>query len=270
MLEVWNTFTLVIFDALLGWLRDLSPDVTVIVVALLSAVVLTLVRKWTTNQDLLARVARDRKRLRVMRREAKRGRDRVTVARLRMLLGVIGLKALRAEGRPMLVSIVPIAALATWCFLRLEYHTPNAGEDVEVRLETPMSMVGDVVHVVPQEGLESGAWVSEIVADTRDGDARGVATWTLRGSASDEPYRARVRIGRETIEQEIGIAPGPYGAPTGEFLDGRIVTHVQMREVDLWGVAPGIPWLLFPPWLVGYLVVVIPGVWAARRVLRVS
>ena len=133
-----------------------------------------------------------------------------------------------------------------------------------------MSMVGDVVHIVPQEGLESDAWVSEIVAGTREGDAGGVATWTLRGRASDEPYRARVRIGRETIEQEIGVAPGPYGAPTGEFLEGRIVTHVEMREVELWGVVPGAPWLMLRPWLVGYLVLVIPGVWGARRLLRVS
>ena len=64
MLEVWNTLVLVPFDLLLGRLRAMSPDAVLIVVAVGSAFVLTLVRKWTTDQDLLRRVADDRRRLR--------------------------------------------------------------------------------------------------------------------------------------------------------------------------------------------------------------
>jgi len=269
MLEVWNGVTLLILDALLGWLRRLSPDLTVVAVAVLSALVLTLLRRWTTDQDLLARVARDRRRLRALRRQARRRRNRVALARHRILLGLVGWKSLRAEGRPLLVSIVPIAALATWCFLRLEFHAPRAGEDIVVHVETPRSMVGDVVHIVPRDGLETDAWVSEVVSRTRDGDTHAVATWTLRARASDAPRVATVRIGRQSIEQPIGVAPGPHGPPTGEFLDGRVVARVEMRAVDLWGLAPGIPWLMFPPWLVAYLVIVVPGVWAARRALGV-
>jgi uncharacterized membrane protein (DUF106 family) len=269
MLELWNTLSLAFFDLLLGWLRALSPDVTVVAVAIGSAVFLALVRRWTTDQDLLGRVARDRRRLRELAREAKARGDREALWRHRAVRAAVGLKALRAEWRPLVVSVVPIAALATWGFARLGHHAPREGEAVEVTVYTPLSAVGDVAHIVPQEGISAtpGGWVQEVVAapEGAAGNSGGAARWSLQGEAREEPYVLEVRLGGRTYARELAIGPSPPSARRVEHEGDEVVTEIAMRPVDLWGLAPGIEALYLPPWVVAYLVVVIAAAWVLRR-----
>ncbi len=42
-----------------------------------------------------------------------------------------------------------------------------------------------------------------------------------------------------------------------------------MRQVRLFGVVPGVDWLLLPPWLVAYLLIAIPFVPILKAVLRI-
>ena len=46
-------------------------------------------------------------------------------------------------------------------------------------------------------------------------------------------------------------------------------TEVKLRPVKLFGVVPGLPALLFPAWLVAYLLIVIPSVPLIKKVLRI-
>jgi len=59
-----------ILDFLFNWLLLLPSDLTIIVTAVLTGTVLTLVRKWTTNQELLGRAAADNQRLSALIKEA--------------------------------------------------------------------------------------------------------------------------------------------------------------------------------------------------------
>ncbi len=265
MLELWNAVVLTIFDVVFGWLRGWSPDLALVVVSLASAFLLTQVRRWTTPQDLLRRIARDRRRLRELRREAKRAGDREAVRRARTLLGVIGLRAIRCEGRPLLVAIVPVLALATWCFERLDFRTTQLEEPTELALDTPRSAVGEVVHLVPQEGLSTKSWVS--VVELED-DGLGRAVWPLYAEVGIAREALTVRFGDETIVHPIGWgrdAPGPERVEH----EGELTTHVRLTPVDLWGVVPAFPSLGILPWMIGYVLVILPGVWAAKRVLGI-
>src|SRR5688572_13113410 len=127
MLELWNRISLGVFDVLLGWSLRLPADVALILVALLSAAVLAGVRLFTTNQDLLRRAAADKKRLKELTWQAKARGDGEAVKRHRSVAGAVAVKQLKAEGLPLVASIVPIALLATWCFHRLAYVPPRAG-----------------------------------------------------------------------------------------------------------------------------------------------
>lgn len=55
MLERLNNWIVSVMDVLLGWLLRLPSDLQLIVVALGSAIILTAVRVWTSNQELLRR-----------------------------------------------------------------------------------------------------------------------------------------------------------------------------------------------------------------------
>ena len=95
MLEALNNACLAVADPLLGWLLHLPRDVALAFVAIGTALVLTLVRIFTTDQDMLRRCKRDKKRQKQLLRQAKKGRDTEARARHRATIGEISLKAAR-------------------------------------------------------------------------------------------------------------------------------------------------------------------------------
>jgi hypothetical protein len=278
MLDLWNRVSLGVFDALLGWALRLPADVTLILVAVLSAAVLTAVRLFTTDQDLLRRAAADKKRLRQLIREAKVRRDRDAVKRHRSVAGMVAVTQFRAEGLPLLVSLLPIAMLATWGFHRLAYHPPRSGEAVEVVAYTPVSAVGavGVMHVVPQDGVAADRWVQPIVEAEYHGQKTGRAAWRITapgGSGAAQPLRLTLRYKDHSVDREVRVGQTTYAEPFVQHGDD-FQTELKMRPVKLFGVLPGVKWPggpeVLPPWMVGYLLIVVPFVFVLKRVTRIA
>jgi len=257
-------------DALLGWLLTLPRDVVLIAIALGSGAVLTGVRRFTTDQDLLRRCRADRRRLRQLLRKARRRGDREAVRRHRALRARVARKAARQEVRPLLAALVPIAFLATWAFQRVAYVPPAAGEPVRATLWFPVSAAGRLVHLVPEAGLTAeGGWVREIRVVPDAGRAYALARWTLRGEAP-AAYDLRFRYRRRTYRVPLRIGGRFYAPPVRFFDDGEVVcAEVDLREARLFGVVPGIRAWGIQPWLVAYFLVAIPGMVGLTRLFGV-
>jgi uncharacterized membrane protein (DUF106 family) len=270
MLERLNHWIVAVMDVLLGWLLRLPSDLQLIAVALGSAIVLTGVRVWTSNQDLLRRCRDDKARLKALIREAKKRADRAAVQRHRSTLGMIAMKQLRQEGRPLLASLLPIVLLATWAFNRLEFYPPSANESVEFTVYFPISAVGKIAHIAPGEGvIAANGWLQEIGAVADKGPARAVATWQLVAATRTEPHRLQVRIDHRTLEHPLRVGARTYEAPVRTHDEGLYTTEVKLKPVKLFGVVPGIPAILFPPWLTAYLLLVVPCVFILKRVFKI-
>jgi uncharacterized membrane protein (DUF106 family) len=295
MLDLWNNVSLALFDALLGWLLSLPVDFAIIILALLTAGLMVLVRPLTTNQEMLGRVARDNRRLKMLMREARKRRDREALLRYKTTSNRLSLKKLSAEGKPLLISIIPIAMLATWAMNRLEFHPPMEGETVEVVTYTPLTSVDEIIHLVPQPGLEAAnGWVQQIAKhpneptfwdrlkvrlwnrflgrlsplELRTPEPDALAKWQLKGKANPDPYALLFRFRDQTIEGKL-IVGQPIYAPalTVDANDSAIATQIVMREVRFFGI-PGLgEWL--PGWLVGYLIVVFPLVFFLKWALTI-
>ena len=269
MLELWNRFCLTVVDFLLGWLLYLPSDVVLFAVAIGSALILACVRWFTTDQDLLRRAGADKKRLNQLIRAARTEKDLEAVRRFRTTRTRVALKALKAEGWPLVATLPPIAILATWCVLRLGFHPPQADEWVELRLYTRVSAAGDVAHVVPHEGLrERGGWVQKLKAGDYHGQPCSAATWKLAGVPRPESYRVRIRHGNETYIVPLQIGGRTYSAPQVVHGD-KTLTELRLRPLKLFGVVPGVHPTYFPPWLVAYLLIVIPSVFIVKRGLKI-
>jgi hypothetical protein len=235
------------------------------IVAIGSALILAGVRKITSDQDLLRRCRADQARQKGLLREAKTRRDADAVKRRRASLGMIALKQFRQEGRPMLASLLPIVLLATWAFHRLEFHPPAAGEVVEFTATFPISAVGKIAHIAPVDGVTAEGWVREIVAVSDHGEA----TWRLSARENSAPHVLRIRHAGRTYEHAVRAGARTY-EPALKMHDEHLrTTEVKLRPVKLFGIVPGIPALLFPAWLVAYLLIVIPSVPLIKRALKI-
>jgi len=280
MLDRINHAILALADPLLNRLLCLPTDLALVIVAVGTAAIITFCRVFTTNQDLLRRCDQDKKRLKELIRAGKREKDKEAVTRYRATRNMIGMTTLKEEGWPLLAAIVPISILGTWCFQRLAFVPPHAGETVLVKAYYPVSMVGELAHVVPQEGLRevsredsdgSGRWIQEVTSDVpgRDGMARnGIATWKIEARARPAPYALEIRCKTVTVVKELLVGQPVY-SPDEEFYgnDQPIMSaQIEMKPVKFLGFVPGIDWLLMPPWLVAYLLIAIPSVGLIKRV----
>ncbi len=271
MLALWNSISLVVLDPLLGWALHLHRDLALVIVAALTAAGVTFVRLWTANQDLLRRAAADKKRIKVLIREARARGDRDAVGRHRATRGMVLVATLKGEAWTMAAVVLPIAMLATWAMARLDRLPPAAGEPIEIAIHTPSSAIGEAAHIVPENGIEAiDGWVREIVA-RRDGERAtgGVARWTIRAVASDTPHEIAVRHHDLTLRHEVLVGQATYLEPTiihdGAVAAGAYATTAELRRAEFLGVVPGWgDWL--PPWLVAYLLLVVPLHLALRRV----
>jgi len=275
MLDMLNSIILTIGDPLLGWLLGLHPDVALFIVAIGTALILTVVRVFTTNQDLLGRCKKDKARLKQLMREAKKTGDKEAVARYRTTTGQIGMKTMKAEGKPLLASIVPIAILACWCWARIAYVPPTPDEPVQVSAYFPSGEIGNLVHIMPQEGLEAeDRWIQTIERDvdkkTRKPLDNGVARWKLLCKESDEDYLLQIRYSGKTFEKNLIVDGRLYADPIMFYDDESIIcSEIGMDEYKPFTIVPGIPWLALQPWILGYLIIVLPLSFLLKPVLRI-
>ena len=286
MLETWNLLSVGLFDVLLGWMLSFPRWLGLLVVALATAAILTLIRKWTTNQDRLGRAAADLSRLKELRRAAAGAGEVEAVRRCNVTKGQVSWIKLKAEGWPLLAVLLPVALLATWAFERLAYEPPRGGETVEVVAYLPRSAQDDLVHLVPQLGLRTAnGWVQPVrsvaneptrwdhfwaVVTFRDAsppEADIVAIWQLQADARAEAYPLVFRWKEHTFASALRVGQRTYSPVVTADANEPIITEIRLREVRLFGI-PGLgAWL--PGWIVGYLLVTIPAVFVLKKVLRI-
>jgi len=297
MLTALNDFILNFMDVILGWMLHLPQGVVLIVVGVGTSAILTFTRPFVTNQNLLKRCKDDKKRLKQLICEAKESRDKEAIKRHRASIAGIGMKTMRAEVKPLLLAIVPIALLAVWAFSRLAFVPAVGGETIDVAVFFRATSIDKVAQMVPVDGLdvsgEGASWVRRVVEDPKvaaDGKTNGMATWTLTATQRDEPYVLVIRHGGQTVKKEL-LVDGVRYSPTIEVYEGGPIQAVELKlkSYKPFGIVPGIPWLdwesdaQFPwlrvyaeqpplcvdPWLVGYLVICVPFVFVLRRLCHI-
>lgn len=304
MLEALNNWCVYIMDFVLGWTLNLPRDVVLLIVAVLTSVILTGVRAFTTNQDFLKRCQKDKKRLGQLIKEAKARGDKEAVKRHKDTIQLIGMKSFKQEGMPLLASLIPIAMIATWAFGRLPFLAPQPGKPVTVTVEFPSDAPGELVALVPQPGMkvDGNNWVRQIVAVNQPFDAQGRlvapvwpinraeadpnnvsptpvrrAQWTVTCEQNAKPYALDFRFRGETLPGEFIVDGQKYAAPLGVWQDGAISLKMQLPEYKFLGILPSIDlywnkgvFIPLDAWLVGYLIIVIPLSFLLKPVMRIA
>jgi len=258
-------------DLLLGWLLHLPRDLALFVVAIGTALLLTVVRIWTTNQRMLQSCKQDKRTVKRLLKAAKKNKDKERVAQLQQTMGQIGMASFRSEAKPLLASLLPIIIIAMWCMGRIGYLPPNENEPVQLNVYAPVLQINTLAHVVPQEGVtaETG-WVQKFTedADEHGTIAAGAAEWSFRCKKRKEPYALEIRTGDRTITAELAVNGKKYSPPVtvyGDHPSEKI--QVVLAEYKPFGVVPGAGGM--QPWIIGYLLIVVPFSLLSKRLLKI-
>jgi len=292
MLQAMNNSLVALMDYVLGWLLYVPRDAALIAVAVITSSAMVFPRKWIADQDWLRRCDNDQKRLKQLIREARKRKDKDAVARHKATRSRIQLRAIKYEGKPLLVAVVVLVLVACWCFVRLGFHPPAGGEPVELKLYVPTAQIGKLGHVVPQDGITvADGWVRRAVRDElpapvgkwEEWTARtarwltlpepvpeGVVSWTIVPAARRAPYNLKIVFDGKVYDRQLIVGRKQYAVQLQWHAppDPLPASEVVMKPRKLFGVVGGFG-PMFPPWLVAYLVIALPLVSGLKRVFKI-
>ena len=258
-------------DIPLGGLLSLPRDLALLLFATGTALLMVLVRRAVTNQDLLRRCDQDLRQLKRLLRSAKQLRDKPRRQRLRNTVALIKGMQFTADLKVLAVVIVPVGALACWATERFDYLLPHVGEELVVRAYYPLSSVGEVTHFVPTSGIElKSPAIQQVVLADGASPAFGVAQWTFQSTRSFEEAVLVIRHHGESAVHRIAIGQPFYLSPEQHYSNERLsrtevlLQRYQPLALDLKTDAVGLP-----PWMIGYLALTLLLVPALKRLMRV-
>lgn len=291
MLETINNLILVVADPLLNWLLIFPRDVVIFIVALATSAAITFSRKWSTDQDWLRRADQDAKRLKELTKEAKKNKDKEAVQRHKMTMGLIKMRSLKYEGKPLLIALLPILILATWCFGRMGFHPPSEGDEVAIKMYVPRAGIDSVAYMMPVDGVSAvDGWVQRVKEDTYPEPEGlwdtmvgkcadflqlhpplgGVAVWHVKALSAKEPYLLKLVYDGEVYEKDFLVGRKIYSTQLVFLgLDKPVQAIEQvLRPFKLFGIVGGFG-AFFPPWLVAYLMITLIFVPLLKKVCKI-
>ncbi|MFP4356372.1 MAG: hypothetical protein ACLFUJ_14735 [Phycisphaerae bacterium] len=268
-------FFLNIVDPIFAWLLVLGPTAAVIILGMVSATAMVLLRKITTDQKHLGQCDADRRQLKVLRRKARRARDKEAAKRYKNNNLLVQLKQLRAEGMPLLAGMIPIALIGTWSFYRLEYHPPAAGEPIGVELSLPANAVDSLVTLVPADGIEADSWIQRARKGSGE-PAHAIVRWQVSAARADQSIPLTMRYRDQSYTHPLAVGGRTYELPVVQHHPQLMLPQsvVRMEPVKVLGF---VPWYgpttaigaFLPGWLITYIIVVVPFVVLLKRVLKI-
>ena len=262
-----------LLDYPLGWTLALPREAAIAIVALVTSLILTLVRRFSTNQDRLKRCKQDLVRLKALLKQHRAAGDKEAIGRTKGTGTAVRLIQVRAEGLALLVSLVPIGALALWAVERLDYLPLRSGEEVTITARFAPTAIDTVAHLVPAEGVTLKSPAVQLVAADPDDPAQGKASWRIvpESAGSAERIELAIRHQRQTVKHVLRVGGTFYEPRLTQHHGGAILaTEADLEQARFLGLVPGVPFLGLPPWLVAYLLLAIPLTPLVRYILRVS
>ncbi len=271
-MELLNSIILAITDPVLNWLLYLPIHLILVIIALGTALFLTVIRIWTCDQKSLKAYKADKDIIKGLLKKAKEEKDKERIAQLKTSMNQIDIKKFKAEGKPLLASIVPIALVAVWALARLGYIAPEEGEPVNVSVFGPVTEIGDIVHAVPQDGITAGSgWIQRVCEDlNKDGKVvAGRSDWTFTMENRENPYDIMFVYPEKKIHADIRMGSRTYEPVITQNEDTPEYTvQVNLRKFKAFGFMKGND--VFPGWLIAYLIIVIPMYLILKPVLKIE
>ena len=301
MMQSLNLWAVPVGDWVFGWILYLPRDVALFGVAIMASALLTVARRWTTNQEWLQRAAADTQRQNQLKQEALARGEKEAALRHQDVTLRIKLNTLRQEWKPLLWVLIPVTLLATWSFARLAYLPPKINQPVEIHACLPRAGIGQLAHLVPEPGVAVvGDWIQPVVADQRvvshtawgatgpwmldrvhrfwhwndPGTAPapvldGVAVWHVILQDA-KLRRLKIRYDGHTYEAPIRAGTPVYEEPVTDFPGAPLqAIEVVLVPRRLFNLVGGVDWLFLPPWLVAYFLIASPAVSILKRAFKI-
>ena len=162
-----------VLDVLLGWLLNLHPALSILIISLLLSLVVTLALKFLTNQTLMKDMRNELKDLQKEMRELKNNPKKMAQINTRFM--ETNMKYMSHSMKPTLYTFIPILLVFGWLNSHLGYLPIAPGSPFEISAYFKEGTQGFVTIDIPA-GINSKN--SSLSKEIMDNEVR----WTLIGT----------------------------------------------------------------------------------------
>ncbi len=216
------------------------PVVLVIgIMALIINLVITLIYKFTTDQNLMKELKDEMKELQKEMRELKKDPKRMMEVQKKAM--ATNMKYMSHSLRSTIFTFIPIILLFGWMNSHLAYEPIRPNIDFTTTVIFKNGVQGTVELIVPQ-GITIDGPRNKTITE-------GIAKWVLRGE--EGAYILEYRINNNTYQKELLITnKQEYKPPIKKINDNIIkqiqIDHKKMKVINIFGLKLG--------WLASYII----------------
>jgi len=219
----------------------MNPLLAVGIVSIVISVIITLIAKYTTNQDLMKRLKTEMKELQKEMKELKSHPEEMMKVQKKSM--ETNMKYMGQSFRSTLFTFIPIILIFSWMNANFAYEPISPEEQFQITLQFAKGITGEVTLTSP-DGIA-------VVSDTTQAINNNMAIFTLKGAEGDYIEGNSLRFDYKDVifYKDVIITKEPKYAKKEERIknnDLRMISIGNRKKVIL----PGLNW----GWLGSYII----------------
>jgi len=230
-----------ILDPILNPLLNLSPFWAITIISFLIALIISLVYKWMTDQDLMHRMKAELKALQKQMKELRQNPQEMMKVQKEAM--EINMKYMTQSFKPTLITFLPIIIIFSWLAAHLAYYPIMPMEEFSTTIELKDGFGMNATIIAPEE--------IEIISDATQKVNAETVSWKLKGPGGT--YLLEYEINGQTYDKELLITTEKSYAAPEKLLKDDLVKKITINneEIQPLGDISILGWQ--PKWLGTYI-----------------
>jgi uncharacterized membrane protein (DUF106 family) len=238
------------FDAAFGFLLNWPPLVAIAVVSFAISLLITLIYKWTTNQQEMKRLKDELKEHQAKMKEHKNNPEKMMAVQKQAM--AVNMQYMAKSMKSTFITFIPILLIFGWMSANFAYEPLTPNKEFGITATFQKEIAGNVSVKVP-EGLE-------VIGDSTKQIENGMATFTLKGKEGD--YFVTLASNGQEVDKRVLITTGKKYAAVSESVKNDVFKTVALGNNPL-----KVFWKL--SWIWAYIIFAIIFSTVLRKVMKI-
>jgi uncharacterized membrane protein (DUF106 family) len=238
------------FDSAFGFLLNWPPLLAIAVVSFAISLLITLIYKWTTNQQEMKRLKDELKEHQAKMKSHKDNPEKMMAIQKQAM--AVNMQYMSKSMKSTFITFIPILLIFGWMSSNFAYEPLMPNQEFTITAVLKKEISGNVSMTVP-EGLEA-------VGDTTKPIENGMATFTLKGKEGD--YFVTLASNGQEVDKRVLITTGKKYATVSETYKSDIFKSATLGNNPL-----KVFWKL--SWIWAYIIFAIIFSTVLRKVMKI-
>lgn len=243
-----------VFETLLNPVLNMNPLVALLIISFVLALLITLIYKKLTNQELMKRLRDEMKEHQKEMKDYRSNPQKMMAVQKKAMEK--NMQYMMHSFKPMLITLLPLLIIFGWLNANMAYEPIKPFQEFTTTAVFAKDIYGAVILIVP-EGLEV---IGEASQDIKDGKAE----WTLKGGEGEYLLEYQFEdkgLTREVLISKENVYKNPIYNTKEKDLKSLNINNQPKKYINLFGWQIG--------WLGTYIIFSLVFSMGLRKILKI-